>query len=51
VIEIATNSVRAQEKGEQAKFFKNIAQIVKQELDSQKGFVFIALLRIFNRSR
>jgi hypothetical protein len=37
VIEIATNSIRAQEKGEQAKFFKNIAQIVKQELDSQKG--------------
>jgi hypothetical protein len=36
---MATNSLRAQEKGEQAKFHKNIAQIVKQELDSQKGFV------------
>lgn len=37
VIEIATNSLRAQEKGEHAKFHKNIAQIVKQELDTQKG--------------
>ena len=32
MIEIATNSLRAQEKGEQAKFHKNIAQIIKQEL-------------------
>ncbi len=38
VIDIATNSLRAQEKGEQAKFHKNIAQIVKQELDTQKGY-------------
>mmetsp|Transcript_19952 Transcript_19952/g.28677 ORF Transcript_19952/g.28677 Transcript_19952/m.28677 type:complete len:101 (+) Transcript_19952:123-425(+) len=37
VIEVASNALRVQEKGEQARYHKNIAQIVKQELDTQKG--------------
>ena len=38
VIEVASNALRVQEKGEQARYHKNIAQIVKQELDTQKGY-------------
>ena len=36
-IELATNALRTQEKGEQSKYHKNLAQLVKHELDTQKG--------------
>ena len=36
-IEIATNALKLQEKSEKTLYHKDIAQVIKQELDSQKG--------------
>jgi hypothetical protein len=38
-VELAMNALRVQEKSENAKYHKNLAQSIKQELDSQKGSV------------
>ena len=41
VIETASNALKTQDKGEQASYHKDIAQIIKQELDKSKGQVFV----------
>lgn len=37
VIEMASNALRAQEKSEKTIYHKDIAQIIKHDLDAQKG--------------
>jgi hypothetical protein len=37
VIEIATNALRTQDKSERPVYHRDIAQIIKQQLDSTKG--------------
>jgi dynein light chain LC8-type len=37
VVEIASNALRAQEKSERTIYHKDVAQMVKQDLDNQKG--------------
>lgn len=37
VIELAQNSLRAQEKSERTLYYKDFAQMVKQDLDATKG--------------
>jgi len=40
-IELATNALKLQDKGEQTVYHKDIAQHVKQELDKSKGYKYI----------
>ncbi len=40
--EIALNALKQQEKADKTLYFKDLAQIVKQELDNQRGFVYIS---------
>jgi hypothetical protein len=37
VIEIASNALRAQEKSERTIYHKDVSQMIKQDLDTQKG--------------
>lgn len=37
VLEIASNALRAQEKSERTLYHKDVAQMVKHDLDNQKG--------------
>lgn len=36
-IEICSNALKALDKNEQATYFKDVAEIIKRELDTQKG--------------
>ena len=36
-LEIASNALKSQDRGEHSTYHKDVAQIIKQELDSQKG--------------
>ena len=38
-VELATNALKMQEKGEQTIYHKDIAQNVKQEMDKSKGLI------------
>ena len=38
-IDTAANAIKAQDKGEQARYYKDIAEMVKRELDTQRGYV------------
>lgn len=42
-LEIATNALKSMEKSERPVYHKDIAQIIKQQLDSTRGFVSFSL--------
>lgn len=37
VIESATNALKLQEKGESVRFFKHVCEIMKKDMDTNKG--------------
>lgn len=39
MIDIATNALKTQEKSEKPIYHKDVAQIIKQQLDTAKGYV------------
>ena len=41
VLEITARAVTSQEKNDQVKYHKDVAQMIKTELDNQKRYVFI----------
>jgi hypothetical protein len=38
VIDISTNALKTQDKSERPTYHKDIAQLIKQQLDTTKGF-------------
>lgn len=44
VMTVISNALKIQEKNEKTQYFKDIAKSIKDELDSQRGYIYCWLL-------